>query len=146
MEHNPRHEAGDEVLLSEEPPVPSATPEVTSLPPRSAEDPKIRDVRQFYVKPYDLDPVAGGIGFTDGCKGCRAIMLGTARAARENHCRHRVIKSAATNTDVAARVKQTVDRDVEYHAKRLEAEKEAGKRRSEAETLPEERRAKDPRR
>ena len=125
--------------------MPSATPEVTSLPPRSAEDPKIRDVRRFYVKPYDLDPVAGGIGFTDGCKGCRAIMFGAAKAAHENHCRHRVIKSAATDADVAARVKQTVDRDVEYHAKRLEAEKGAGKRRSEAETLPEERRAKDPR-
>ena len=36
------------------------TPEVTAQPPRSQEEPKLRDVRQFYVKPYDLDPVDGG--------------------------------------------------------------------------------------
>ena len=42
--HNSRHEAGEEVLLSEEPPVPSATPETTQLPPRSAEDPKLKCV------------------------------------------------------------------------------------------------------
>ena len=144
--HNSRHEAGDEVLLSEEPPTPSTTPEVTPLPPRSAEDPKLRDVRQFYVKPYDLDPAGGGIGFTDGCKGCRAIVFGTARTSHDNHCRHRVIKSAATNADVAARVKQATDRDVEYHAKKLETEKEVGKRRPETAISPEGRRSRDPRR
>ena len=144
--HNSRHEAGDEVLLSEEPPTPSTTPEVSPLPPRSAEDPKLRDVRQFYVKPYDLDPAGGGIGYTDGCKGCRAIVFGTARTSHDNHCRHRVIKSAATNADVVARVKQAIDRDVEYHAKKLETEKEVGKRRPETATSPEERRSKDPRR
>ena len=47
--HNSRHEAGEEVLLSEEPPAPSMTPEVTAEPPRSQEDPKLRDVRQFSV-------------------------------------------------------------------------------------------------
>ena len=75
--HNSRHEAGDEVLLSEEPPTPSMTPEVTPLPPRSPEDPRPKDVRQFYVKSYDLDPADGGIGYTDGCKGCRSIVYGT---------------------------------------------------------------------
>ena len=49
--HNAKHEEGDEVLLSDEPPTPSPTLESTPLPPRSPEDPKIRDVRQFYVKP-----------------------------------------------------------------------------------------------
>ena len=122
--HNSRHEAGDEVLLSEEPPTPSLTPEVTPLPPRSSEDPKLRDVRQFYVKPYDLDPADGGIGYTDGCKGCKAIVYGTERQVHSNHCRHRVIKTAATNADVAARVTRAIDRDVEYHARKLESNEE----------------------
>ena len=74
--HNAKHEEGDEVLLSDEPPTPSTTPESTPLPPRSPQDPKIRDVRQFYVKQYDLDPDDGGIGYTDGCPGCRSIMYG----------------------------------------------------------------------
>ena len=47
--HNSRHEAGDEVLLAEEPPTPSSTPEVTPLPPRSPEDPTLKNVRQFHV-------------------------------------------------------------------------------------------------
>ena len=143
--HNSRHEAGDEVLLSEEPPTPSMTPEVTPLPPRSTEDPKLKDVRQFYVKPYDLDPTDGGIGYTDGCKGCRSIVYGTEpRQAHSNKCRHRVIESAATNADVAARVTRAIDRDVKYHAKKLEAT-ETGKRGLEVEEASEERKAKEPR-
>ena len=81
--HNSRHEAGEEVLLSEEPPTPSMTLEVTPLPPRSPQDPKIRDVRQFYVKQYDLDPDDGGIGRTEGCPGCKSIVVqhGTASSS-----------------------------------------------------------------
>ena len=84
---------------------------------------------------------------TDGCKGCRAIVYGTARTGHDNHCRHRVIKTAATNADVAARVRQAIDRDVEWHAKKLEAN-ETNKRGPEAEasTSSEERKAKDQRR
>ena len=118
-------------------------PEVTQLPPRSPVEPTLKDVRQFYVKPYDLDPASNGIGFTDGCPGCRHIMLGARKAAHDDQCRHRVIKSAATNADVAARLKKAIDRDEEYHAKRLEATR--GKRGPEEETLPEERPAKDQR-
>jgi len=120
------------------------TPEVTPLPPRSAEEPKLRDVRQFYVKPYDLDPADGGIGYTDGCKGCKAIVYGTARTGHANHCRHRVIKTAATNADVAARVRHAINRDVEYHAKKLETN-EANRRKPELEATSEERKTKQPR-
>ena len=119
--HNSRHEAGDEVLLAEEPPTPSLVPESTPLPPRTIEEPSMRDIRQFYVHQPDVDPAGGGIGFTDGCKGCRAIVFGTTRTGHDNHCRHRVIKTAATNPLIAARVKVAVDRDVAWHAKKLEA-------------------------
>ena len=115
------------------------------MPPRSSEDPKLRDVRQFYVKPYDLDPADGGIGYTDGCKGCKAIVYGTERQAHSNHCRHRVIKTAATNADVAARVTRAIDRDVEYHARKLESNEES-RGKPEVEEMPEERKAKAPRR
>ena len=130
--------------MPEEPPTPCLTPEVTPLPPRSPEDPKPKDVRQFYVKPYDLDPADGGIGYTDGCKGCKSIVYGTERQAHSNQCRHRVIKTAATNADVAARVTRAIDRDVEYHAKKLEAT-ETNKRGPEVEEASEERKAKEPR-
>ena len=143
--HNSRHEAGEEVLLSEDPPVPSATPVTTQLPPRSAEDPKLKSVRSFYVKPYDLDPSDGGIGYTDGCPGCQSIIYGRyPRQAHSTKCRHRVIKTAATNQDVAARVTRAVDRDVDYHSKRLETE-DASKRVHEDEDKPEERKVKEPR-
>ena len=128
--HSSRHEAGDEVLLSEEPPTPSMTLEVTQLPPRPPEDPKLRGIRQFYVKPYDLDPAGSGIGYTGGCPGCRSIVYCTVpRQAHSNKCRRRVIQTAATNKDVAARATRAINRDVEYHAKRLEAG-EASKRLS----------------
>ena len=124
--HNSRHEAGEEVLLSEEPPVPSMTPEVTAQPPRSQEEPNLPDVRQIYVKPYGLDPVDGGIGYATGCPGCIAIIYGAAsRPAHSNKCRHRVIETASTNKDVAARVNKAINRDVAYHAKKLEAEVES---------------------
>ena len=55
-----------------------------------------------------------------------------------------VIKTASTNKDVAARVNKAIDRDVEYHAKKLEAEVE-GKRKSADEGASEEKKAKEPR-
>jgi hypothetical protein len=120
--HNSRQEAGDQVLLAEEPPTPSLVPESTPLPPRSSDDPSMKDVRQFYVKPRDLDPAGNGIGFTDGCKGCRSIIYNVyPRQSHDNRCRHRVIKAAATNADIASRVKTTIDKDVAWHAMKLEA-------------------------
>ena len=137
--HNSRHEAGDEVLLAEEPPAPSLVPESTPLPPRTIEEPYMREIRQFYVHQPDVDPAGGGIGFTDGCKGCRAIVFGTTRTGHDNHCRHRVIKTAATNPFIAARVKVAVDRDVAWHAKKLEASETSRRKpeitRSEVPTL-----------
>ena len=59
-------------------------------------------------------------GFTDGCKGCKAILYGKSRVGHENHCRHRVVETASTNPEVAVRVKVAIDRDVKRHAKKLE--------------------------
>ena len=64
----------------------------------------------------------------------------TPRLAHSKKCRHRVIETASTNQDVAARVTKTVDRDMAYHAKRLEAEKEK-ERKQEDEEVPEGKRA-----
>ena len=119
--HNTKHEAGEEVMLDAEPPAPSLTPVCSPLPPRILEEPFMKDLRQFYVKAPDLDPGGGGIGFTDGCKGCKAIIYGKSRVGHDNHCRHRVIETASTNPQVAARVKVAIDRDVRWHAKKLEA-------------------------
>ena len=77
-------------------------------------------MRQFYVQKSDLDPEGGGIGFTDGCKGCRAIIYGKARVGHHDHCRHRVIETASTNPRIAAKVKVAIDRDVRWHALKLE--------------------------
>ena len=75
--HNAQHEEGDEVLLDAQPPAPSDGPAATPLPPASAADP---EVRKFHVKTKDLDPASGGIGFTGGCPGCKAFVLGMTRA------------------------------------------------------------------
>ena len=69
----------------------------------------------------DLDPGGGGIGFTDACKGCKAIVYGKSRVGHDDHCRHRVVGTASTNPKVAARVKVAIGRDVRWHAKKLEA-------------------------
>ena len=71
--HNVNHEVGEEVMLDTDAPEPSYTPMCSPLPPRMLEEP-MRDLRGFYVKTPDLDPASGGIGFTDGCKCCRAII------------------------------------------------------------------------
>ena len=70
-------------------------------------------------------------------------MLGARKVAHNDQCRHRVIRSATTNADVAARVKRAIDRDEEYHAKRLEAA--STKRGPGGEASPEERPAKEQR-
>ena len=96
--HNANHEAGEEVMLDAEPPVPSLKPVCSPLPPRILEEPCLKDVRQFYVKKPDVDPARGGIGFTDGCKCCRAIIYGKPRVGHDSSCRHRVIETASTNS------------------------------------------------
>ena len=75
----------------------------------------------------------------------RAIIYGLGyRPAHSNKCRHRVIETASTNKDVAARVNKAIDRDVEYHARKLEAEVD-GKRKSADEGASEEKKVKEPR-
>ena len=89
-------------------------PETTQLPPRSMDEPTLKNIRQFYVKTYDLNPAEGGIGYTDGCNGCKDIVFGDLpRRAHNNKCRRRIMESAVTNKDVAARVDRAVQRDVE---------------------------------
>ena len=94
--HNASHEVGEEVMLDIEPPEPSFTPVCSPLPPRMLDEP-MKNLRGFYVKIPDLDPAGGGIGFTDGCKGCKAIIYGKSRVGHDNHCRHRVVLTASTN-------------------------------------------------
>ena len=71
--HNVKREVGEEVMLDTEAPEPSYTPVCSPLPPRMLGEP-MGDLRGFYVKIPDLDPASGGTGFTDGCKGCKAII------------------------------------------------------------------------
>ena len=85
--HNLNHEVGEEVILDLDPPAPSMTPVTTQLPPRGQEDVK-KDLRAFYVKIEDLNG-ENGIGFTEGCKGCKAIMFEGSRVGHEDRCRHR---------------------------------------------------------
>ena len=56
-------------------PEPSPTPVGTPLPPRTLEE-TTKLVKKLYVKAKDLDPAAGGIGWTVGCKGCESIAGG----------------------------------------------------------------------
>jgi hypothetical protein len=118
--HNSTHEEGEEVTLDVVPPAPSSTPVCSPLPPRTLEEPYLKNIRQLYVTRPDVDPAGGGIGFTDGCKGCRAIIYGKARVVHDNNCRHRVVETASTNPKVAVRVKVAIDRDVRWHALKLE--------------------------
>ena len=121
--HNDKHDAGEEVMLDLDPPAPSMTPATTLPPPRGPEDMQ-KDLRGFYVKDYDLDPAKGGIGFTEGCKGCLTLMFGGSRVAHENHCRLKIIRRAATDPKIAARVKTTIDRENKWLAEKLEMEEE----------------------
>ena len=74
--HNEKHDAGEEVVLDTNPPEPSMEPVTTPLPPTMMEEPMGKAVRRLYVKLSDLDPSCGGIGFTEGCKGCKSIISG----------------------------------------------------------------------
>ena len=86
---NNDHELGEEVLLDTIPPAPSSDPMATVLPPTVSGEPV---VRRMYVKKRDLDPdEPGGIGYTIGCPGCKAIIKGTTYAIGQSEdCRRRV--------------------------------------------------------
>ena len=84
-----------------------------------------------------MDPAKGGLGFLPGCPGCDAIINGAARSVTHNEpCRSRIVERAASDSSVAARVKVTRAREVEYHAKRLETDEEDKKRRKDAQVPP----------
>ena len=127
------HDGNKEVFLDENPAEPSSSPMVSPLPPIITEEP-IERIRNFYVTAEDVDPNSGGLGFTDGCKGCRAIINGKNPVARSPECRLKVMEQAPNNDKIAARVKRTVGRDQSFHARNLE--KNFGKRENEAHPPP----------
>ena len=73
---NKDHEPGEEVFLDTVPPAPSPHPMTPMLPPTVSGEPQ---VRRMYVKKADVDPAEEhGIGYTEGCPGCKALMKGSA--------------------------------------------------------------------
>ena len=69
----------------------------------------------------------GGIGFTQGCKGCASIISGKPRVGHDEKCRLRVIDNASVDLAVAARVKMTREGEDECQATKLEEQVLKGK-------------------
>ena len=109
------HDGRAEAFLDETPPEPSSSPAVSPLPPIVTEEPS-KKVRNFFVYAGDVDPAAGCFGFTPGCDGCKAIN-GTRSVAHSETCRLKVMQQAPNNPKIAARVKRSVEKDLEAHAK-----------------------------
>ena len=78
----------------------------TALPPTVSGEPV---ARRMYVKERDLDPdEPGGIGYTQGCPGCRAVIRGTTHAIGHNEkCRRRVKEKIIQGDPENASVKAT---------------------------------------
>ena len=91
------HDGDKEVFLDENPEEPSSSPAVSPLPPIIMEEP-VEKIRNFYVTAKDVDPRFSGVGFTEGCKGCRAIVNGKTPVAHSHDCRLRVMEHAQTMT------------------------------------------------
>ena len=108
-----------EVFLDETSPEPSSFPVVSPLPPIITEEP-ITKIRNCYVYCGDVDPAAGGFGFTSGCKGCSAIINGKRPVAHSEAFRLEIMQQAPNNPKIAGRVKRPIDKAQEYHAKNLE--------------------------
>ena len=87
-------------------------------------------VRRLYVKLSDLDPSCGGIGFTEGCKGCKSIISGGERKGHDEKCRMRLMETAAKDPSVAARVEAANKKEEEWLARKLEEAEEKKKRKS----------------
>ena len=89
------------------------------------------------MKTRDLDPAAGGMGWTPGCKGCESISRGVkTQVAHSDECRARVIERTGSRPEIAARIKATREREDEWLAKQLETEKDAKKNRVEGQEAP----------
>ena len=127
-----KEDDGDvEVFLDENAPEPSLEPLGSPLPPIMLEEPVVKQVRSFYVKKTDVDPSKNGIGFTPGCPGCLAIINRSSHSvAHGEGCRLRVMERAKTDSSVASRAKTTQGKDLEAHAKLLEATEEKRKRKA----------------
>ena len=110
------HDGDKEVFLDENPEGPSSPPAVSPLPPIIMEEP-VEKIRNFYVTAKDVDPRHSGVGFTEGCKGCRAIVNGKTPVAHSHDCRLRVMEQAPNNDKIAARLKRTVSKDHDFHAR-----------------------------
>ena len=89
------------------------------MPPIIMEEP-VEKIRNFYVTAKDVDPKFNGFGFTEGCKGCRAIVNGKPPVAHSSECRLRIMEQAPNSEKIAARVKRSFGKDQEFHAKNLE--------------------------
>ena len=122
------HDGDAEVFLDENPAEPSSSPTVSPLPPIITEEP-IERIRNFYVTQKDVDPESGGFGFTDGSKGCSAITNGKRPVAHSHECRLKIMEQAPNSAKIAASVKRTLSKDQEFHAKNLENNEEAKRKR-----------------
>ena len=109
---------------------PSSSPAVSPLPPIIMEEP-VEKIRNFFVTAKDVDPRFSGVGFTEGCKGCRAIVNGKTPVAHSRDCRLRVMEQAPKNDKIAARLKRIVSKDQDSHARSLERSEENKKKESE---------------
>lgn len=88
---NKDHEPGEEVLLDIVPPAPPSHPSTTVLPPAMS---------------GDLDPdEPGGIGYTGGRPGCKALIKGTTATGHNDDCRRRVGEKISQCDPGNARVK-----------------------------------------
>ena len=75
----------------------------------------------MYVKKADVDPAEDGIGYTEGCPGCKALMKGTDYAVGHNEgCRRRVREKVGQSHAGVARVKASRARGDEFLAIQLE--------------------------
>ena len=122
-----KHDGDKEVFLDENPEEASSSPTVSPLPPIIMEEP-VEKIRRFYVTAKDVDPKHQGVGFTEGCKGCRAIVNGKPAVAHSDDCRLRVMAEAPNNDKIAVRLKRTVVKDHDYHARNLERNEEKRKK------------------
>ena len=113
------HNGDAEDFFDGTPQLPSPDPEVSPFPPIVTEEP-IRKVRSFYVYPKDVDLALKGYGVTPDCDGCKAIVNGKKSVTHSVACRLKVMEQAPNNSNIAARVKKSLKKEVEHHSKLLE--------------------------
>ena len=98
--------------------------------------PFIPDGATYISQPFRVAKF-GGFGFTEGCKGCRAIITGKNPVAHSPECRLKIMEQAPNNDKIAARVKRAMGKDREFHSKNLERNEEKKKKESEMQSSTE---------